>query len=331
MELHDFLIPSSDDILYANILGHIKIAIVREVTNPLVIKNDESGLTITKINEDIHLEIPARKFKAKEKLTGITLLRRLSKQSPRDLIDKGYRYNAVEKNTMLRNINSLLFGDSCIKEGNVCLKSRAIYDWGYSLRSIKEISQTLQHNALSETGTMLEDLESIKQRQSLFMTEYITPPVYFVTFITCFNINEIMLQHLLYCISFTYQYGGQSTVSLCNLRNHIIAVCYGLTEQPINSFVLASDKKFLFDEVGTLNMDNLKSAVLNRLKTHYEKYPNHGIIYGDDLAKLLEKYCNELYTGIVLEKYLSVNLERLFSKKEGRKKGNKKGETDDKG
>jgi len=170
--------------LRKNTLGVIKIALLREVTGNLIIRNnypDETNSFKIAANKDL-VEIPARKLKSREKLLGIKICRNF------DVIDEQLRYNSIKKSAQLANPNSILFGDSVTESGDsVSLTSRAIYDWAYSIRDLDEITATLQHNALSEGGTMVDE-EKGGLRQSLFQVQYIKPNTFFPHFITVENV-----------------------------------------------------------------------------------------------------------------------------------------------
>lgn len=225
------------DDLKKNTLGTIKIAILREVTGNLIIRSNYPDETITfkaSENKDI-VEIPARKLKSKEKLLGLKICREFG------VVDKEFRYNVVKKSEQLGNPNSILFGDSVTESNDaVGITSRAIYDWAYSIRDVDEITGTLQHNALSEGGTMWNEEEG-KLRQSLFQVQYIKPGTLFPHFITVENISPELFVHLLFCILFENRYGAQSTTLSANMKNHILGFGLSKFEQPINSYYISAN------------------------------------------------------------------------------------------
>jgi len=97
------LIPKDNFVenLKDNTLGVIKIALLREVVNPMIIRSNFPDETITfKATEEKDLvEIPARKLKSKEKLLGLRICREM------DVIDKSLRYNVIKKSEHLANPN----------------------------------------------------------------------------------------------------------------------------------------------------------------------------------------------------------------------------------
>jgi CRISPR-associated protein Csc2 len=249
------------DNLKNNTLGTIKIAILREVTGNLIIRSNYPDETITfkaSENKDI-IEIPARKLKSKEKLLGLKICREFN------VIDKDFRYNVVENSKQLGNPNSILFGDSVTKSNEaVGITSRAIYDWAYSIRDVDEITGTLQHNALSEGGTMWNEADG-KLRQSLFQVQYIKPGTLFPHFITVENVTPELFIHLLSCVLFENRYGAQSTTLSSNMTNHILGFGLGKFEQPINSYSISAN----WEQRTEINFDNVKSAINQSMKKAY--------------------------------------------------------------
>jgi CRISPR-associated protein Csc2 len=253
------------DDLKKNTLGTIKIAILREVTGNLIIRSNYPDETITfkaTDKKDI-VEIPARKLKSKEKLLGLKICREF------DVVDKSLRYNVIKEPFHLGNPNSILFGDS-VTEGNnaVGLTSRAIYDWAYSIRDVDAITGTLQHNALSEGGTMWNEEEG-KLRQSLFQVQYIKPGTLFPHFITVENVTPELFIHLLTCILFENRYGAQSTTLSSNIKNHILGFGLSKFEQPINSYSISSNWDWIKYE--DVSFENVQSVINSTMETAYSK------------------------------------------------------------
>lgn len=230
------------DDLSENKLGVIKIALLRKTINPFIDRSTDSEETITFKMDDKRevIEVPARKFKSKEKLLGLKICRELG------VVEKSLKYNMIEDKSHLNNPNSIVFGDSVTKAGaseSVGLPSRAIYDWGYSIRDFEEITQKLQHNALSEEGTMYEG-KTGEPRQSLFRTRYVLPNTFIPFFISVDNLTPELFTHLLFTIMYEKRYGAQTTTEGANFNNDIIAIGFGDFEQPINSFVISKEWNF---------------------------------------------------------------------------------------
>jgi len=281
------------DDLKKNTLGTIKIAILREITGNLIIRSNYPDETITfkaSENKDI-VEIPARKLKSREKLLGLKICREF------EVVDKSLRYNVIKEPSHLGNPNSILYGDS-VTEGNnaVGLTSRAIYDWAYSIRDVDAITGTLQHNALSEGGTMWNE-DKGELRQSLFQVQYIKPGTLFPHFITVENVTPELFIHLLTCILFENRYGAQSTTLNSNIKNHILGFGLSKFEQPVNSYSISSH----WEKENPVDFDNVKKAINSAMKIAYgdSNYKNSSAVVSL-INKLWEKEdkkeLQEIYT-----------------------------------
>lgn len=247
--------------LRKNGLGSIKLAILREVTGNLIIRNNYPDETTTfRISDEKDVvEIAARKFKSKEKLLGLKICRDQS------AVDTEVRYNVIAKPEQLANPNSVLFGDSVtVQNDAAALPSRVIYDWAYSIRDVSEITGTLQHNALDENGTMYDENKG-ELRQSLFSIQYVKPGTLFPHFITFENVTPELFLHAVACILFEKRYGAQSTtLSPTNLNNHILGIGFAKFEQPVNSYLIAknwnNDQAVSFENVVDTINDHMKAA-----------------------------------------------------------------------
>jgi len=271
------------DNLKDNRVGHIKVALVRETINPFIDRSTDSEASVTFQmpggTKEV-VEVPPRKFKSKEKLLGLTVCREFS------AVDPEVRYNLIKKKEHLCNPNSILFGDSVTESGEAAgLTSRAIYDWAYSLRDVKDITDKLQHNALSESGTMMDE-ETGKQRQSLFITEYILPGTFFPHFITVDNITPELFIHLIFCITMQYRYGAQTTTNAANFYNQIVAIGFSPFEQPINSFLISRDW-----DGSVPDRDSVRNKIVERMRSFYG---NNQLLEGEKLYTLLD-YINNLW------------------------------------
>ena len=264
--------------LKENTLGSIKIAILREVTGNLIIRSnypDETKTFKTSDKKDI-VEIPARKLKSKEKLLGLKMCREFG------VVDQELRYNVIKDSKQLANPNSILFGDSVTESGDsVGITSRAIYDWAYSIRDVSEITAMLQHNALSEGGTMWNEEEG-KLRQSLFQVQYVKPNTYFPHFITVENVTPELLIHLLACVIFENRYGAQSTTLGANIKNHILGVGLARFEKSINSFSIS--ESWQEDEI---NLSKVKTVINKKMK---EVYGEANYKDGNTLVELINAF-----------------------------------------
>jgi CRISPR-associated protein Csc2 len=263
------IIPQSyfvDD-LKQNTLGTIKIAVLREVIGNAIIRSNYPDETITfKLSEkkDV-VEVPARKMKSREKLLGLKICREFG------VVDKNLRYNVIKKSEQLANPNSILFGDSVTESGDsVAITSRVIYDWAYSIRDISELTGTLQHNALSEGGTMWNEEEG-KLRQSLFQVQYVKPGTFLPHFLVVENVTPELFVHLMTCIMRQSRYFAQSTTnSPSNIKNHILGIGFSKFEQPINSYTITNNWK---DEAVTLQSvtDKINNTMVDAYGDNYKR------------------------------------------------------------
>ncbi len=211
----------------------ITIYVERQTIAPFIDRSDTPDETITHMLDDGTeiVEVPARKFKSKEKLLAIRLCKMYG------AIDPAYRYNAVQDTEHLKNPASVLFGDTMVKSGRdnqAMFPSRALYSSNYSIQNKDRVTQRLMHNALSELGTMWDPVEG-KHRQSLFETEYVVPGTIFPSFIVLKDPTPGLLYLLLRSLSET-SYGAQTSITGPNFRNRVLAVLASKYEPPVSSF-----------------------------------------------------------------------------------------------
>lgn len=255
--------------LKENTLGTIKIAVLREVIGNAIIRSNYPDETITfKLSDkkDV-VEVPARKMKSREKLLGLKICRQFG------VVDKDLRYNVIKKSEQLANPNSVLFGDSVTESGDsVAITSRVIYDWAYSIRDISELTSTLQHNALSEDGTMNDEEKVDKLRRSLFQVQYVKPGTFLPHFMVVENVTPELFIHLLTCVIRQSRYFAQSTTnSPSNIQNHILGIGFSKFEHPINSYTIA--KNWNDEEAVTLQSvtNNINNTMVEAYGDHYKK------------------------------------------------------------
>lgn len=264
------------DDLKKNTLGTIKIAVLREVIGNSIIRSNYSDETITfNIGNKEVVEVPARKMKSREKLLGLKICREFG------VADKDVRYNVFSKAQQLANPNSILFGESVtVSNASVSLPSRVIYDWAYSLRDISKISDTLQHNALNEDGTMWDEIKG-QNSDKLFQVQYVKPGTLLPHFLMVENVTPELFIHLMTCVMRQSRYFAQSTTtSPSNIKNHILGVGFSKFEQPINSYTIASG----WGEEAV----NLKSVSDEVNKTMKSAYGEKNYIDGEKLTTMVE-------------------------------------------
>ena len=266
--------------LIENKIGVIKLAFVREVINPMIIRNNAANEVNTFNAPDGRelVEIPARKLKSKEKRLGLMICRN------KEVVDKGVRYNSIFDVKHLANPNSVLFGDSVTQSDGGALVSRVIYDWAYSLRDVDSqtemITKEIQHNSTSEDSTILKESDVKKGAkggsgkkvapQALHSVRYVMPGTLFPHFVTIDNTTPELFVHLLYCILNEHKYGAQTTTMGSNMNNHLVGIAFSDFEKPINSYTISRDWYAQKDEQAA-NVANLTAFMKSEIQKHYKK------------------------------------------------------------
>ncbi len=291
--------------LMDNKIGVIKLAFVREVINPMVIRNNAANEVNTFNAPDGRelVEIPARKLKSKEKRLGLMICR------SKNVVDEGVRYNSIFDVKHLANPNSVLFGDSVTQSDGGALVSRVVYDWAYSLRDVDTQSETitkeLQHNSLSEDGTIIKDRDvTIKAKdksgtkvasQSLHSVKYVMPGTLFPHFVTIDNTTPELFIHLLYCILNEHKYGAQTTTMGSNMNNHLVGIAFSDFEKPINSYTISKDwyaQENIKEEAErqAATVENLTAFMKTEIIKHYKKDFNDNV---EGVIDWLEQFWKE--------------------------------------
>lgn len=277
--------------LIDNKIGIIKLAFVREVINPMIIRNNAANEVNTFNAPDGRelVEIPARKLKSKEKRLGLMICR------SRNVVDEKVRYNSIFDVAQLANPNSVLFGDSVTQSDGGALVSRVVYDWAYSLRDVdtqsEVITKDLQHNSTSEDSTILKvrDVE-IKAKeesgkkvapQALHSVKYVMPGTLFPHFVTIDNTTPELLMHLLYCILNEHKYGAQTTTMGSNMNNHLVGIAFSDFEKPMNSYTISRDwyakQNADKEKKQAATVDNLTAFIKVEIAKHYGKGFNDNV------------------------------------------------------
>lgn len=263
----------------------VSLYVMRETIAPMIDRSDDPESSVTfvmQLNADQEkevVEIPARKFKSKEKLMGLKLCRAFN------VVDPQYEYNSVKSISYLSNPNSVIFGDSVVEggeAGQAMLPSRVLYSSSYSIRGRSEITKQLTHNSLSEAGTMWDRAKG-ENRTSLFNTEYIIPGVYFPSFITMINPTPESLVHLILCLK-ERSYGAQTSITGPNIKNSVVAICAGEEEVPITSYTVSKNFGLKWDQDPEKFKDSINKSVIETMAGEC-----HGnLVTGKDLKEFIE-------------------------------------------
>ncbi|MEM3448400.1 MAG: type I-D CRISPR-associated protein Cas7/Csc2 [Nitrososphaerota archaeon] len=287
----------------------IVIYVSRETVAPFINRSETPDETVTLMLDDGTeiIEVPARKFKSKEKLLGIRLCKLYN------AIDPDYEYNDIKKPEYLKNPVSVLFGDTVVESGKgnqAMFPSRVLYSSSYSIRSKITLTKKLTHNALSSLGTMW-DRSNGTFRQSLFNTEYVIPGTVFPSFVVLKDPTPEILYLVLRTLRET-SYGAQTSITGPNFSNKVFAILATKVEPPVTSFTVSvALRKEL--NLGNENVDSsittqqlsdkAKSYVVNEFEAHTRNFGGK-LLHGETLEPLL-KNINSL-TGDEVENIFSI-------------------------
>ncbi len=216
-------------------LGVVSIVLVREIIAPTVFKNSDAEMTDIEIQTESG---PARvvravpnKFKHRERARGLQLLRRFNAGGKfaqnKTNVAKDAKYEEIF------DLNSFVFGDSSVRAGSVLpVKAASLYSDGLSTRDYTMCVSKTFHNRAAEDGTLF-DAAKKKNSSNIFDRHFITPGTCFVQTIS--TIGKVMppeaLDHLLLSIGESGVYGGQTSISGVNVRNHIVGIYASNFEQ----------------------------------------------------------------------------------------------------
>jgi len=266
----------------------VTLYVLRKTIGPFIDRSDDPESTITQVISDAKfgnrevVEVPARKFKSKEKLMGLKICRAFG------LVDPKYEYNSISSIEYLNNPNSVIFGDTVVEGGDAgqaMLPSRVLYSSSYSIRERSRITKRLTHNSLSEAGTMWDHAKG-QNRTSLFNSEYVVPDVFFPSFITLLNPTPEMLVHVLMCLE-ERSYGAQTSVTGPNFVNSVSAIVAGEFEPPITSYTVAKSLSDL--SIEEITPDNFEKAINSRVIEMITEEKPAVILSGKDVDEFIEK------------------------------------------
>ena len=263
----------------------VSIYVMRETIAPMIDRSDDPESSVSFVmqlnaeQEKEVIEVPARKFKSKEKLMGLKLCRAFN------VVDPQYEYNSVRSIAYLANPNSVIFGDSVVEggeAGQAMLPSRVLYSSSYSIRGRSEITKQLTHNSLSEAGTMWDRAKG-ENRTSLFNSEYIIPGTFFPSFITMINPTPESLVHMLLCLK-ERSYGAQTSITGPNIKNNVVAIYAGEEELPVTSFTVSKSFGLKWDQDPEKFKDSINKFVIEAMTSEY----SGKVVTGDNLKEFID-------------------------------------------
>lgn len=225
----------------------VTLIVDRRVVSPLIFRNTAPDRAETQaFDEEIHAQVNPEKFVAKERLTGLDLLRRLTEkfdsgydeawseyeyedEIPNGLISEEYTYNNPKSLNVSLNHDSLTYGTVGTGDEDYGIKSRVIMGYTYSLHKY-DILNSETRNAVYETGTMKD--EDNNQSSSLFEVVPIQPNNRFLHFITIESGTVGMLAYVLSNVLNTSRYGARGTRTGKTIENNILGVVF--SDAPVN-------------------------------------------------------------------------------------------------
>ncbi len=294
MDEEIFLDPEQKS-LTDNPAKHIKLGIVSTTENVLINRNNSpTGTTSHVLEDEPRVMVPAQKWKGVEQSNMVKIAREL------DLMPDSYQQNAIKGNEGLLNPVSVIFGDTVTAgDDSGQIRGRVNYDWSYSYEPLAMVTKRIQHNTLSEDGTILKDENdpTTPASSALHKTQYVIPGTQFIRFNSLENTTpELFLFYISGLIS-THSYGARKKIVGDNIQNEIVAISWGQTERAISSYSVLRE---LWQEEED-NKD-LREKVINSME---EAYGKDQTIKGEDVRKIVE-LCDDL---LVDEKKLKNLLE----------------------
>lgn len=236
----------------------VTIAVVREVVDPMLIRNTEQDRAETQVIADTtRAQANPEKFTTKERLSGLNLLRRLDDDG--DLISDEYAYNEPPKLDDAINLDTLAYGMTGTGDQDYGMKSRLVAGYTYTVEEY-DVMQTEMRNAAYESGTMTDDEGN--HSQALYEQVRVQPGNAFPHFLTLEAGTPAMLAYVLHNVLNTHGYGARETRSGKTIQNNIRAIV--LAEQPS----LLSVGEFLREEDPDVNGidDALDSYIRGRAR-----------------------------------------------------------------
>lgn len=218
----------------------IVIYLKRTVIGPFINRQDNDGDTIRArigpgASATDHIRVPARKWKSIEKVRGLQICRMY------DAISSDYLYNEVKDTDLLANPVSVVFGDSAAASGDSAgIPSLAIYEQGLSVQLVADATERMQHNALSEAGTMWNVGEEKGFRHSLFDTLYVREGTVFLQSITLEAPTPESLGFILMTLDAT-RYGAGKQVLGNNIRNEVLGILATRNEPPVTAYTVLEE------------------------------------------------------------------------------------------
>lgn len=246
----------------------VTLAVEREVVDPMLVRNTASDRAETQeFNGTTRAQSNPEKFVAKERLTGLDLLRQLDEDG--DLISDAYAYNEPPDLDDAINMDSLTYGLAGTGSQDYGMKSRLFAGYTYTLGSY-DILNAETRNSAFESGTMTD--QDGEHSQALYEQVRVQPGNEFVHFLTIEAGTPAMLAYVMHNVLNTYGYGARETRSAKTVQNDIRALV--LADNP----VLLSVGEFVENHDPEPDSAAVGTALGNYLAAHKQA---NWEVYGD--------------------------------------------------
>ncbi len=216
-------------------LGAIAIPVLREVIAPAAFRNADPEITDIAVDGVRRVRAVANKFKFGERARGLQVLRLFGAggRSPQNRTAFPARGKASDG----FDLNTLVFGDSAEKGGNVLpVKAGVSYSDAISLASYEDCVDATFHNRAAEDGSLFNPQEK-RNSVNLFDRHFVRPGTLLLQVLTLNGRTAPpeALDHLLLAIGLAGAYGGQTSIYGVNVRNRILGVYAGRMERAVAS------------------------------------------------------------------------------------------------
>lgn len=204
----------------------VTLAVKRQVTDPLLIRNSEPDRAETQvIGDTTRAQANPEKFTTKERLNGLNLLRRLDEDG--DLISEEYAYNEPPALNEAINLDTLTYGMTGTGDQDYGMKARIVAGYTYTIDEY-DVLQSEMRNAAFESGTMTD--KEGDHSQALYEQVRVQPGNAFPHFLTLEAGTHAMLAYVVHNLVNTHGYGARETRSGKTIQNEIRGLV--LAEQP---------------------------------------------------------------------------------------------------
>lgn len=206
----------------------VVLAVRSKVVDELIVRNTQPDRAeIQEIAGKTRAKTNPEKWIAKERLTGLSLLRELNEGAEAEIISDAYRYNEWPGIEDAINLDSTTYGVAGTGDADYGMKARLTAGYTYTTDTYN-FSDKETRNAAYESGSM--NNEEGKQSTSLYEVSPISPPNEFIRFLSLEAGTPTQLLYVLHNVLTTNSYGARSTRTGKNIQNSLEAVV--LSNQP---------------------------------------------------------------------------------------------------